>query len=49
MHQFNMVVKGDCEVVVCSIQAVLDVHLNWMLFQVDVANAFNTISWKAIF
>jgi hypothetical protein len=35
-----MVVRGGCEVVVHDIWADLDVHPNWVVLQVDVANAF---------
>jgi hypothetical protein len=32
-----------------GIQATLDVHPNWVVFQVDIMNAFNSISQKTIF
>ncbi len=31
-----------------GIQATMDAHLDWVVFQVDIANAFKTISCKAI-
>jgi len=33
-----MAIKGECEVIVHGIWAALDVHPNWMVLQVDVAN-----------
>jgi uncharacterized membrane protein len=35
--------------VVHGIRATLDVHLDWVVLQVDIANAFNFISRKVIF
>jgi hypothetical protein len=46
---FGVVVRGKYEVVVHNIQASLDVHLDWVVLQVDVENTFNSILWKAIF
>ncbi len=34
---------------VLGIQAILDAHHDWVVFQVDITNIFNTISHKAIF
>jgi hypothetical protein len=34
---------------VYGIWATLDAHTNWVVLQVDIANAFNVISCKAIF
>jgi hypothetical protein len=48
-HVINVAIKGGCKVVVHGIQNVLDVHFNWVMLQLDVANAINTISHKAIF
>jgi hypothetical protein len=36
-----MVIKGGFEVMVHGVQVVLDIHFNWMVLQVDVANVFN--------
>jgi hypothetical protein len=33
-HQFNVVIKGGCEVVVHGIRIVLNVHIDWAMFQV---------------
>jgi hypothetical protein len=32
-----------------GIKTTLDAHLDWVVLDVDIANAFNTISCKAIF
>jgi hypothetical protein len=44
-----MVVKGHCEAMVHDIKAILDVHHDWVVFQVNVAKAFNTILHKSHF
>ncbi len=49
VHWFGMVVKGGCEAMVHDIQSVLDVHLNWVVLQMDVVKVFNSILHKAIF
>lgn len=41
--------SGGCETVVAGIRATLDLHPEWVVLQVDVANAFNTISRATIF
>jgi hypothetical protein len=48
-HQFGGAVTGGCKVVVHGIQAVLDVHPNWVVLQVNVMNIFNTILHETIF
>jgi len=49
LRQFGVVVKGGCEVMVHGIQAILSVHLDWVVLQVDVVNAFHSILCKAVF
>jgi hypothetical protein len=44
-----MVIKGRCEAMVHGNQAILDVHHDWVVFQVDIVNTFNSISRKTIF
>ncbi len=44
-----MVIKGGCEAMAHDIQVALDVHPNWVVFHVDIVNAFNSISHKTIF
>jgi hypothetical protein len=48
-HQFGVLVRGGCEVLVHGIQVVLDVHLDWVVLQVQVMNIFNIILFKALF
>jgi hypothetical protein len=47
-HQFGVNVRGGYEVVVHNICTALNVHFD-VVFQVDIANAFNSIWHKAIF
>ncbi len=49
VHRFGMAIKGGCEAMVHDIRSVLDVHLNWVVLQVDVMKVFNSILHKAIF
>jgi hypothetical protein len=44
-----MVVRGGCEAIIHGVQTTFDVHLDWVMFQVDVTNVFSTISHKTIF
>ncbi len=44
-----MAIKGGCETIIHGVQVFLDVHLDWVVLKMDVTNAFNTISWRAIF
>ncbi len=48
-HQFRVVTKGSYEVVIHDIRCTLDLHPNWVVLQLDMANAFNLVSRKAIF
>jgi hypothetical protein len=48
-HQFGVTTCGKCEIVVCGIQAMLHLHPNWMVLQMDVCNAFNSMSQSTIF
>jgi hypothetical protein len=43
-HQFGVVTCGKCEIMVCGIEAMLDLHLDWVVLQMDVRNAFNSMS-----
>jgi hypothetical protein len=49
LYQFGVTNNDSCEVVVHDIRTALDVHLDWVVLQVDVMNVFNTILCKAIF
>jgi hypothetical protein len=42
-YLFTMVIKRGCEVVIHGIEAILDAPSNWVVFEVDIVNAFNTI------
>ncbi len=48
-HQFGVAIKGAYEVVVHKIWASLNVHLDWVVLQVDIVNAFNNVFHKIIF
>ncbi|KAL2650695.1 hypothetical protein R1flu_018823 [Riccia fluitans] len=37
---------GDCETIIHALRATLDLHLNWVVLQVDIWNAFNIVSRK---
>jgi hypothetical protein len=43
-HQFKVTMKGGCETVIHGIRCTLDLHLNWVVLQLDVVNAFNLMS-----
>ncbi len=47
-HQFGVAIKGKCKVVVHDIWITLNVHPDWVVLQVDVANTFNSILCEAI-
>jgi hypothetical protein len=48
-HQFGAAIKGNYEIVIHNIKCTLDLHPNWIAFQLDVANAFNSLSRRVIF
>jgi hypothetical protein len=48
-HLINLAIKDKCEGVVDGIRTTLDVCPCWVVLQVDVMDAFNSISQKAIF
>jgi hypothetical protein len=47
--QFGVATPGRCETVAHGVRAHLDVHLDHVLLQTDVKNAFNCIHRSAIF
>jgi hypothetical protein len=47
LHQFSVEIHGKCETLVHGIQMMLDLHLDWVVLQADVHNAFNSMSWLA--
>jgi len=48
-HQFRVAIKGGCETVIHDIRCTLDLHPDWVVLQLDVANAFNSVSKGVIF
>jgi hypothetical protein len=48
-HQFGVSTPGGCEAILFSIWAILDLHPDWAMMQVDVENVFNKVSWTTIF
>jgi hypothetical protein len=48
-HQFGISTLGGCETISFRIQALLNLHPNWVVMQVDVKNAFNNIFKRLIF
>ncbi len=49
VHQFEVVVRHGCEAMVHGFRVTLDIHFNWVVLLVEITNAFNSISWRAIF
>ncbi|KAL2634242.1 hypothetical protein R1flu_005721 [Riccia fluitans] len=47
--QFGVVMRGGCETIIHGLHATLDLHPDWVVLQVDIRNAFNTVSWEALF
>jgi hypothetical protein len=48
-HQFGVASKGGCEIIIQNITCTLGLHHNWVVFQLDVANAFTSMSRHVIF
>jgi hypothetical protein len=48
-HQFRVATKGGCEAIIHNIKCTLDLHLDWVVLQLDIANAFNSVLKKVIF
>jgi hypothetical protein len=48
-HQFGVATKGGCESIIHDIKCIVDLHPDWLVFQLDVANAFNSVLRKVIF
>jgi hypothetical protein len=44
LHQFGVATCGKCETMVHGIQTMLNLHPNSVVLQVDVCNAFNSMS-----
>ncbi|KAL2613014.1 hypothetical protein R1flu_024706 [Riccia fluitans] len=41
--------RGGCKAIIHGLRATLDLHPDWVVLQVDIQNAFNTISREALF
>ncbi len=39
-HKFRVATKGSCETVIHGIMCTLELYLDWVVLQLDVANAF---------
>jgi hypothetical protein len=48
-HQFGISTLGACETILFGIRALFNLHLDWILMQVDVETVFNSVSRIVIF
>jgi hypothetical protein len=48
-HQFGVTTKGGCETIIHGIWCTLNLHLNWVVLQLNVMNIFNLLSKGVIF
>jgi hypothetical protein len=48
-HQFEVATKGGCETIIHGVRCTLDLHPDWVVFQLDVVNAFNSLLKGVIF
>jgi len=48
-HQFGISTKGGFKVVIHDIRCTLDLHFDWVILQLNVANAFNSVLKRVIF
>jgi hypothetical protein len=49
LHQFEITTKGGYEVFIHDIRCTMTLHLNWVIFQLHMANTFNSMSKGVIF
>ncbi|KAL2608814.1 hypothetical protein R1flu_027387 [Riccia fluitans] len=47
--QFGVAMRGGCETIIHGLRTTLDLHPDWVVLQVDIQNAFNTVSREALF
>ncbi|KAL2653572.1 hypothetical protein R1flu_021700 [Riccia fluitans] len=47
--QFGIAMLGGCETIIHGLRATLDLHPDWIVLQVDIQSAFNTVSREALF
>jgi hypothetical protein len=48
-HEFGITTKGRREAVIYGIKCILNFQLDWMIIQLDMVNAFNSLSKEVIF
>jgi hypothetical protein len=48
-HKFGVTTKGGYEIVIHYIRCTLELHLNWVVPQLDMANAFKSVLRGVIF
>jgi len=48
-HQFRVVTKSNCETIIHGIKCTLDLHFNWVVFQLDVAKRLYLVWRRVIF
>ncbi len=48
-HQFGVTTKCGCETVIHNIKCTLDLHLDWVILQLDMANTFNFVFRRVIY
>jgi hypothetical protein len=48
-YQFRIVIKCGYETIIHSIKCTMNLHPDWVILQLDVANAFNFVSRGVIF
>jgi hypothetical protein len=48
-NQFEVAIKGGCEIIIHGIICTLDLHPNWVVLQLNVVNAFNLVLRGVIF
>lgn len=48
-HKFGVSTFKSCEIILFDIRILLDLHPNWVVMQIDIENAFNSVFWANIF
>ncbi len=48
-HQFGVLTFGGYETIHFGIRTLFDLHINWVVMQIDIENAFNNIFQAVIF
>jgi hypothetical protein len=49
LHQFRVATKSGCATIIHNIGCTLDLHLDWVVFQPDMVNAFNLMLRGVVF